>query len=295
MLKCSIGIMVYNEEANIASLLDALLQQELTSGVIEEIVVVASGCTDNTENIVKSYLPKDARLKLLKQIQREGKASAINYYLARTTTEIAILESGDTLPHKNAIEKLIRPLEDPTIGMVGGHPVPINETDSFLGYTVHLQWHLHHKISLRHPKCGELVAFRNIFHSIPNASAVDEASIEAIITTAGYRITYAPDAIAWNKGPTTISEFLTQRRRIAAGHFALKKTDGYAVATQSSSRVLMILLKDQIRKVGWTFGAIILEAYSRFLGFKDYFLKARQHHVWEIVPSTKEDLRTPHA
>src|SRR5579863_3055303 len=49
---CSIGIMAYNEEANIASTLQAVLAQTGPSIIINEVIVVASGCTDRTVPIV---------------------------------------------------------------------------------------------------------------------------------------------------------------------------------------------------------------------------------------------------
>ena len=51
----SIGIMAYNEEANIGRLLSSLLDQNLTQANLTEIFVVASGCTDRTEKIVDIY------------------------------------------------------------------------------------------------------------------------------------------------------------------------------------------------------------------------------------------------
>ena len=48
MPDCSIGIMAYNEEANIGNLLDALIGQRTDKCAIKEIYVVASGCLDRT-------------------------------------------------------------------------------------------------------------------------------------------------------------------------------------------------------------------------------------------------------
>ena len=80
-LACSIGIMAYNEEANIGQLLKALVTQRMSAATLSEIVVVASGCTDGTQAIVKAWCRRDSRVRLLVQAGREGKASAINYFL----------------------------------------------------------------------------------------------------------------------------------------------------------------------------------------------------------------------
>ena len=74
-LTCSIGIMAYNEEANIGNLLQAISSQRTEMVEITEIVVVASGCTDRTEEIVRNYAAIDKKVRLLVQDKREGKAS----------------------------------------------------------------------------------------------------------------------------------------------------------------------------------------------------------------------------
>ncbi len=51
----SVGVIAYNEENNIANLLDSLLKQ---SARIKEIVVVSSGSTDKTNEIVKEFIAK---------------------------------------------------------------------------------------------------------------------------------------------------------------------------------------------------------------------------------------------
>ena len=50
-IKCSVGITAYNEEANIGNLLQAVIDQRLYEVEITQIVVVASGCTDRTEEV----------------------------------------------------------------------------------------------------------------------------------------------------------------------------------------------------------------------------------------------------
>jgi len=61
-----IGIAAHNEEANIGKLLQNLLTQPLEDSVLlEEIIVVASGCTDRTEEIVEEFAMKDKRVMLI--------------------------------------------------------------------------------------------------------------------------------------------------------------------------------------------------------------------------------------
>ena len=101
---CSVGVTAYNEEGNIAHLLEALLDQHLHDVEIAEIIVVASACTDRTVPIVREYLQRDPRIRLIEQERREGKTSAVNLFLAAAQSAICVLESGDTLPAKGSID-----------------------------------------------------------------------------------------------------------------------------------------------------------------------------------------------
>jgi glycosyltransferase involved in cell wall biosynthesis len=290
VIHCCIGIMAYNEEANIGRLLTALLAQKTRVAAIDEIVVVASGCTDRTEAIVEEFAARDGRVRLLVQAHKEGKASAVNLLMRSTDCEVIVLESADTLPLPETIEELLLPLQGPDVGMVGGHPVPTNSKDTFMGYAAHLVWELHHRIALGQPKMGELIAFRNIFYQIPYDTAVDEASIEPLIVGQGLRLCYAPKAIVYNKGPELAGEFVKRRRANYAGHLYVKDTLGYQVSTMSPFRSAWALLRSarlDWRYFFWAPGVVALEAYVRLLATYDYVFWKRKPYNWSMATSTK--------
>ena len=290
-LDCSVGVMAYNEAANIANCLTSLLNQRTASARIVEIIVVVSGSTDNTAQIVEEFSDREARIKLLVQPGREGKASAINLFLASTKSSILVSVGADTILGPDSLEQLVLPLADSNIGMTGGHPVPLNDKRTFMGFAVHLLWHLHHLVALKRPKLGELIAFRRIFERIPLTTAVDEAKIEPLVFGQGYGLRYVPEAIVFNRGPSTVSDFMKQRRRINAGHFRLREMYGYKVATHNAMQILMTLLRNpqlDWRWFLWTPPVIALEAWARFLGWWDFRWTNKDHHIWEVALSTKE-------
>jgi poly-beta-1,6-N-acetyl-D-glucosamine synthase len=291
MFKVSLGIMAYNEEANIGRLLNAVVNQKFHRDELSEIIIVASGCTDRTAEIVEVFAGRDSRIKLLVQARREGKASAINLFLDHAGGDIFILESGDTVPDPETFQRLIEPFDDHHVGMTGAHPIPVNSKDTFVGFVVNLMWNLHDKIALMTPKLGELVAFRSIVRAIPNDTAVDEASVEAIVRDAGYTLRYVPNAIVHNKGPENIRDFIKQRRRIAAGHKHLMHERYYEVSTSSPWKIIGLLLGENhggLKNTVWTVGAIGLEAFGRFLGYYDFYIKKRNPYIWDIASSTKK-------
>jgi poly-beta-1,6-N-acetyl-D-glucosamine synthase len=292
-LGCSVGIMAYNEEANIAAAIGAILGQTLTSSHIAELIVVASGCEDRTAAIVADIARSDPHVRLIEQERREGKASAINLFISAARSPVLLMVSADVLVKEGAIDALLRHFDDPAVGMVGGHPIPVNRETTFLGHAVHLQWRLHDRIARHSPKLGEVVAFRNVVPSIPLDTAVDEISIQALITQLGYRLAYEDQAIVYNRGPTTVRDFLRQRRRIHAGHLRVREQQGYSASTMSSSRVLRALWGSGSfttpRALLWSIGTVGLEVTARGLGHYDS-MRGRSQHVWDVSATTKRHI-----
>jgi cellulose synthase/poly-beta-1,6-N-acetylglucosamine synthase-like glycosyltransferase len=284
------GIMAHNEEANIGRLLEVLVSQRLKNVALSEIVVVASGCTDNTHAIVTDWAERDPRIRLIVQEKRAGKAAAVNEFLPLAKEKIIVLCSADLLPVANALEDVVAPFADPEVGMTTAHVVPVNDPKLFMGFAAHMLWGLHHTINLTTFKAGEMIAFRKIFERIPYHTAVDEASIEPVVRGQGYTVRYAASAVVYNQGPETVADFLRQRRRIYAGHLAVRDTLGYTVSTMNARRILLLLLRNldwRPLQFVWTWAVVGLEACGRLLGLRDY-KKRRDHQIWEIATTTKQ-------
>ncbi len=292
-VRCSVGIMAHNEEANIGRAIRAVLEQQSLSVHIEEVIVVASGCTDRTVPTVAEIALQERRVQLCVQEKREGKASAINLFLKQAISPVVVLIGADVLPEASALEYLCALFKDPKIGMVGGRPIPVNDPATFMGHAVHLLWRLHDHLARVRPKLGEVIAFRNVISGIPTDSPVDEISIQALISQLGYQLIYEPACIVYNKGPLTIRDFLKQRRRIYAGHLQVRDQQHYEASTMQVSPIAsqLIACRDFTmstpKQVMWTLGTIILEGFARMQGYYDYRRK-REHHIWQMVDSTKD-------
>ncbi len=294
LIRCSVGVTAYNEEANIGPLSAALIDQHLHEVEIIEIVVVASACTDRTVPIVREYMAQDPRVKLIEQEHREGKTSAVNLFLAASHCDICVLESGDTLPHEYAVEHMVRMFKDPTVGMVGAQKVAVNTPDHITGLLSHLRLRMEHELCLEIPRLGEMIGFRKVFDRIPPDVAMDEAFVEALVVKEGMQVRYAPDAIVYNTGPTTISDFVRQRRRNHAGHLYLKHKYGYAVSSIQNKRVARVAYKEFfgiVRLVWVLFLLAFIEGLSRVLGWYDFAIKRDRHVVWNMAWTQKQDVQ----
>ena len=294
-MNVSIVVPAHNEAANIRRLLTALIEQETRFARILEIVVVASGCTDDTAELAREAGRGRPGMHVHVQERREGKVAAINAYLKMRDprAEVIVVCSADLDPARDVVEQMVESLRrHPDVGMVGGRPTPDNDAGTLVGRMVRVLWELHHRVSLEVPKMGEIVAFRaHLVEYVSELSVVDEASIEDIVRAKGYALGYVPDAIVVNHGPETLAEYFEQRRRVARGHYWLQFAFGYEVATLdrglvARSTLELVRREDPFGKMAIA-AAIGTEVAARALGFWDARVVGGKHRTWRVLESTK--------
>jgi len=289
-LLIDVGIMVYNEEKNIVNLLESLSNQELEDVAIDKIVVVSSGSTDRTNELVLDYQKKDNRVCLITQDKRVGKPSAINEFLKDSEKEVVVISSGDIIFDEKTIEHLIVPFQNKTIGMTSVFPVPVNKNDGFMDFVANMHWKMHNILS-RH---GESIAFRkSLVGSLPPNVVADEAFVEAIVRKKGLKAVHVKNAVVLNKGPETLHEFLKQIRRHFFGHLQLEFELHYSVSSMTRKGINSIL-KELIdlsitdpSKTLYCFGYLSLEFLGRILGTLNLVFGKKNPVLWDIACSTK--------
>jgi cellulose synthase/poly-beta-1,6-N-acetylglucosamine synthase-like glycosyltransferase len=187
-LKTAIGVCAFNEEHNIRRLLERLAVEPLPDAC--RILVVCSGCTDGTADVVKEFQSLDKRIHPIVEETRSGKANALNkIFNEAKSDDILILVNADAFPEPGSINKLITALASSDDGVVFARPVPV-EGSGLSYHIVKVIWRLHHLISLKSsPKLsGELCAIRTVcLQPIPDEIATDEPYIELIIRQQGYK------------------------------------------------------------------------------------------------------------
>ena len=290
-LELTVGVCAYNEEKNIGELLRQVLDQRMDGVVVREVLVVSSGSTDRTDEIAGEIAALDARVRLLPEPERRGKGFAVNVVLREAAGDIIVLAGADLRLENDTLQKLVKRFMDEKVGMAGARPVPTNDAGTFPGFCSHLLWELHHRISLVSPKCGELIALRNLRYSIPSDMPVDEAYLEYRCRKDGLKIAYADDSIVRNRGPESVGDYIMQRRRIHAQHAYLSRKTGFVVSTANLGLVMSSLassLKPDAKSLCFTAGAVSLEALCGLLGSYDLYLRGNIYIKWESVESTKE-------
>jgi poly-beta-1,6-N-acetyl-D-glucosamine synthase len=288
-MNISVGVITHRDRT-LPPLLESILAQKPGGCDISEVIVVSSGLCPESEDAINRIITGDKRVIIVREQGRLGKAAAVNVFLGRAKGDTCVLASGDIILEPGSIGALVAPLSDGRVGMTGARLMPLNDPSTFIGFAVHLIWKMHHHISLINPKTGEFVAFKNVIPCISSTTAVDEAWVESLISAKGYLIAYAPLAIARNRGPCNLPDYINQRKRIHIGHVNLKREKGYAVASLRYPDVLRALwqcITFKPRELAWTSLVVALEAYIRILADVDSVILGRNPYCWDIIESAK--------
>ncbi|HYM40334.1 MAG TPA: glycosyltransferase, partial [Thermoplasmata archaeon] len=224
----SVGICAFNEQRQVGRALKSLLEQEIPEGfVLSEILVVASGCTDGTEAVVASWAKADSRVVLVRQPIREGKASAINVFLAQARGEVLVLLNADARLRTGSLKRLLDPFaRDPGFQIACGLPVPETDGSPLVRRFAEVQWGLHNRaletlgrLGLPNHCCDEFLAMRKGFvDSIPPEVINDGAYLAVVAEQHGCAVHVCTDALVTVEIPRTLRGALMQRRRVLRGH-----------------------------------------------------------------------------
>ena len=300
----SVVVPTHNDGANIGTLLERLVAEPC----VGELIVVASGCEDDTVLAACEVADADAaasgegggRVQVYVEAVRSGKAAAVNFGAGRATQPVVAVVSGDVLPHPGALGLVVAALDEPGVGMAGGRPAPVNGTSTIADTAVHLLWRVHHRLALRQPKLGEMIALRaEAVVPLPQTS-VDEACFQALVESAGWQSRYVPAALVANRGPGTVGDFVKQRRQIHTGHLWLRHRLRYTVPSLRPTLVVREYLAElgtgpYLRHPGHlllTAAGVTMELLARGLARLD-FLRRRETHVWDMVKSAKDPALGP--
>lgn len=285
----TVGIPTYNEEKVISKTIISVLAQLKED---DELIVVASGCTDDTIPEIKKI--NDSRIKLIIEKERNGKSSALNIIIKKAKGDIIVQTDGDVIVGHNAINKLVKHFSDSAIGAVSGNPIPmIPEDNLFYSWSIMSyrkmgeirEKEIENKTFNVHLS-GYLLAFRKeALDKVPFAKGAVDAWMGKIIKEKGYKLTYEPNAKVFVKCPTTIKDFLIQKARVRAGYDYLPE------APRAMKKEIFYLPKELLRISICNWPKFLLAGsiytYSWIKG--KYMAKTNKslEQIWKTPESTK--------
>ena len=114
-MKVSVVVTLLNEEATVDDLLSSLIGQTKKP---DEIVIVDGGSKDKTIEIIQKFQEKNKHIKLIKKPGNIAKGR--NIAISHAINEIIAQTDGGCIANPDWLEKITKPFEDHTIGMVAG-------------------------------------------------------------------------------------------------------------------------------------------------------------------------------
>ncbi len=121
----TIGIPAYNEEQNIAGLLQSVVNQRTKGFTVSKIIVNSDGSSDRTDAIVDDMNRIDPRISLHRDGKRKGKMRRLMELYHMNTSDIFVqLDADIVLADRYVLIKILRPFADETVTVVSGNNQP---------------------------------------------------------------------------------------------------------------------------------------------------------------------------
>ncbi len=226
-LRVSVLVPAHNESKNIRATLLSIVKN---TRLPHEILVINDGSTDDTERYAHEVAQHYPGLVHVLSYENRGKASALNAGIARATGDILIAIDGDTVLDKRCIEAVVQPFDDPRVAAVAGKIVPASqayllEKYQALEYVVgqHMDRAILSHMGAVNIVPGAIGAWRAlVLRAVGGYSKdtlVEDQDLTLAVLARGYKVEFAPNAVAYTEVPRVFSQLLRQRFRWTYGTF----------------------------------------------------------------------------
>jgi len=217
-------IPAYNEGKVIAGAVRHILASDYSNlGVI----VIDDGSADDTSEQVRIHFADDPRVRLF-SVANGGKAAALNIGLKEARGHVVVALDADTHFEKDAISKLVRWFQDPTVGAVAGNAKVGNRVNMITRWQA-LEYVTSHNLERRALAAlgcitvvpGAIGAWKREalerLGGFPANTLAEDQDLTLSLLTNGYTVLYDSSAIGWTEAPDTIRGLVKQRFRWAFG------------------------------------------------------------------------------
>jgi cellulose synthase/poly-beta-1,6-N-acetylglucosamine synthase-like glycosyltransferase len=215
----SIIIPAFNRESVILRKLRNTLMLDYPAELME-ILVVADGCTDRTEDVVRRV--RDPRVRLV-SLPRGGRLSSLQQAVLRARGEILVFTDANVRLRRGSLRKLIRNFADWHVGGVSGAVRTRTRRDGDAlgsGET----WFARHDEAVRrlegqlgsvHTAESALYALRRgLFNAPRNLAQADDMAISMRVVLAGKRLVHEPAAVCFREVQPDGAHEMQRRRYI---------------------------------------------------------------------------------
>lgn len=225
-----------------------------------KIVVVSDGSTDDTNELVKTY--EQFGVRLIAYPSNRGKIAALNDAMEQVQSEIVVFSDANVVYDRDVVRKLVRNFHDPTVGVVSGKVILLNEALSY-GHSEKIYYCIEHFIQKMEGATGTLVGAdgamyairRNLFHPPPSDTILDDFVISMDIARQGFRVVHEPEARGYERNLHELNEEFWRKARIISGGFQCLFR-GDAVPTFSQPLLLFNFISHKVLR--WFSGMLLI-------------------------------------
>ncbi|WP_090508312.1 glycosyltransferase family 2 protein [Natronorubrum sediminis] len=207
-------IAAYNEADVIAEKIENSLALAYPDDELS-IVVFSDASSDDTDEIVRSYA--DDGVELVRIEGRVGKTECQNRVVAQRDEDIIVFSDANSMYDPDAIRNLVSSFA-PGVGCVVGE-LTYRDSSDVDGESVYWRYEslikrLESKLNSSAAGNGSIYAVRRSSYVPLQSGAISDFAEPLAIVGSGERVTYAPDAVAWENTGEGVDEELERRSRI---------------------------------------------------------------------------------
>jgi poly-beta-1,6-N-acetyl-D-glucosamine synthase len=223
----SIVMVVRNEAGVLEAKLQNLLSLDYPAGLVE-VVVVSDGSTDATNDILQRYA-QDSRVRVVVTAESRGKAAGLNEAIAVARGEIVVFTDARQKIEAGAIRLLTSQFADASVGCASGE-LMLGDADS--GEVIRgmgLYWRIEKTIREMESASGSVVGAtgaiyavrRPLLVQIPAGTILDDVYIPMNVVREGFRVTFVPNAHAWDLADQGSDREFSRKVRTLTGNYQL--------------------------------------------------------------------------
>lgn len=260
----TILIPCFNEQDFVKQKIENLLSVDYPADKLE-IVFVTDGSTDDTNEIISSYIPNQrSKIKLSYSPERKGKQHAVNRVMPELNGDIIVFNDCNTTINSDFLQFMIPHFTNPEVGVVTGEKkIIVKEKDEVVSSGEGMYWkyecwlkQLDSDFHSTIGSPGELFAVRKeLYRPVPESISIEDFYLSMSITTDGFKNIYESRAVASELSSASLEDELIRKRRIASGAYRtiLQYTDIYKF-----KHLKLLFLYISHRVLRWTLAPISL-------------------------------------
>lgn len=295
--RLTIVIPAYNEEANIFVLTKSLLRQNRNNFILDKILVISDGSTDNTVKEVRKNKSNLLEIKLLRK--RHGKGYVLNRAFLSLESELVVLVDADVvIKAKDFIVKLIQPLcRDMSIGMVNALAIPLDGV-TFTQRAINLTCYAYLEAAQKvhggnnlYSVSGRAIAYRRQLVQkvrIPVGMIAIDAYTYFCCLRENFKFRLSRGAKVYYRTPRTLKDQIIQNTRFLARTSKMKGYFPVSLVQQESHMPPNIILGPMLKQfIKNPLLCIYILSVNKYCQLKVNLGIADVNGKWEIAQSTK--------